>query len=124
MIGKLKVLVPPLRVAVEVNVMVELPPPLTKLVPLAVRLPLTELAEESNVTWSPLVKVTVPASLSVDSTTTLAPVPTLSAPAAPTLTGPPNVELPDAMVIDPSPKLRVVWEFVVTLKTESAVFVE
>ena len=44
MIGKLKVLVPPLRVAVEVNVMVELPPPLTKLVPLAVRLPLTEIA--------------------------------------------------------------------------------
>ena len=44
----------PLRVAVvDVNVMVE-PPPLMKLVPLAVRLPLTELGEESNVTWSPL----------------------------------------------------------------------
>ena len=39
-----------------------------KLVPLAVRLPLTEIAEEYNVTWSPLVKVTVPASLSVDTT--------------------------------------------------------
>ena len=36
---------PPLRVAVEVNVMFELPPPLTKLVPLAVRLPLTEIAD-------------------------------------------------------------------------------
>ena len=41
-----------------------------KVVPLAVRLPLTEVAEEANVTWSPLEKVTLPASLSVDTTVT------------------------------------------------------
>ena len=61
MIGKLKVLVPPLRVAVDVNVRLALEP-LMKLVPVAVRLPLTELPEVPNVTWSPLAKVTFPAS--------------------------------------------------------------
>jgi hypothetical protein len=34
------------------------------------RLPLTELAELINVTWSPLAKVTFPASVSVDTTVT------------------------------------------------------
>ncbi len=38
-----------------------------KSVPLAVRPPLTEIAVKVNVTWSPLEKVTAPASLSVDS---------------------------------------------------------
>ena len=40
--AKLKVLAPPLRVAAEPNVMYEPPPVLRKLVPLAVRLPVTE----------------------------------------------------------------------------------
>jgi hypothetical protein len=100
------------------------PLPLMKVVPLAVRLPLTEVVAPYNVTWSPVVKFTLPASESAVDSTTLAPVPALSVPAAPTVTGPPNVELPVPRAIDPSPKLRVVREFVVTLKTESAVFVE
>ncbi len=102
------------------------PLPLMKSVPLAVRPPLTEIAVKVNVTWSPLEKVMAPASLNVDSefSTTLAPAPTLSVPAAPTVTGPPNVELRLPRVIEPSPKLRLVEEFVVKLKTESAAFVE
>ena len=49
MSGKLKVLVPPMRVAVGVNVMDELPQhSLVKVVPLAVRVPLTDVAEDGQ----------------------------------------------------------------------------
>ena len=56
-----------------------------KLVPLAVRLPLTVLAEEAKVTWSPLAKVTFPASLSVDTTVIGTFAPTVIIPPAPTV---------------------------------------
>ena len=56
-----------------------------KLVPLAVRLPLTEIAVLYTVTWSPLEKVTAPASLSVDSTRTGTFAPTAIVPPAATV---------------------------------------
>jgi hypothetical protein len=84
--------------------------------------PLTESVELYTFTWSGLAMVTCPASLRSELRPTLAPAPTFRVPAAPTVTGPPNVEMPAPMESEPFTISRFVEAFVVRLSTESLVF--
>ncbi len=94
-----------------------------KLVPLAVRLPLTEVAASDKFTRSPLAKVTFPASTSGDSTKTLAPAPTFKAAPDSTVIEPTSVEAaPTPSDSEPLITSRLVVESVVRLEMESALF--